>query len=214
MVVIRPAPIKHLSTQSIHVNFGRIVAIFMDHQTKQAMHQSKKIIIAFLLLAGTFAGQAQKKNAIKINILSPIVKTFNVQYEAKVKADASFQLGFFYTGYSSSGTDFSGFGVTPEYRMYLGDTEAPEGVYIAPFVRYQNFSLSDFSGKGTLSTFGGGLILGKQWLFKDKIVLDLFIGPSYSSGSVKVTSGGSTFDVPSTLNGFGLRAGMSFGFAF
>lgn len=178
------------------------------------MHKTNPLIIVCLLLIGSISAQAQKKNTIKINILSPIVKTFNVQYEAKVKADASFQLGFFYTGYSSSGTDFSGFGITPEYRMYLGDTEAPQGVYVAPFVRYQSFNLTDPSSKGTLSTFGGGLILGKQWLFKDKVVLDLFIGPSYSSGSVKVTSGGSTFDVPSTLNGFGLRAGMAFGFAF
>jgi len=178
------------------------------------MKQPNKLLLVCLMLAAAVSAQAQKKSAIKINILSPIVKTFNVQYEAKLKKDASFQLGFFYTGYSSTGTDFSGFGVTPEYRMYLSDTEAPEGVYVAPFVRYQSFNLSDSGGKGTLSTFGGGLILGKQWLFKDKIVLDLFIGPSYSSGTVKVTSGGSTFDVPSTLNGFGLRAGMAFGFAF
>jgi tetratricopeptide (TPR) repeat protein len=44
-------------------------------------------------------------------------------------------------------------------------------------VRYQSFNLTDTGSKGTLSTFGGGLILGKQWLFKDKVVLDLFIGP-------------------------------------
>ncbi|MFN7602354.1 MAG: DUF3575 domain-containing protein, partial [Bacteroidota bacterium] len=150
------------------------------------------------------------------NIFSPIVITFNFQYEKKLKEDASFQLGFFYTGYSVSETTFSGFGITPEYRFYLSDTSAPEGVYIAPFVRYQNFSLTESisNGKGTLSGFGGGLILGKQWIFKEKIVLDIFIGPNYSSGSLKVTSGNNVDFQTGVFDGFGIRTGLCFGYAF
>lgn len=179
------------------------------------MKTAYKLTCTTLLLSAiTFSGLAQSKgNVIKINILSPIVQTINLQYEKTLSATSSFQLGFFYTGYSVSGTEFSGFGITPEYRFYLSDTEAPEGVYLAPFARYQNFSLTESSNKATYSTFGGGLILGKQWLFKEKIALDLFFGPSYSSGSVSVTSGTNTFTT-SAFDGFGLRAGVCFGLAF
>ena len=173
---------------------------------------NKSFLVA-LLMTGFIITASGQGNVIKINILSPVVNTFNIQYEKKLKSDASFQLGFFYTGYSTGGTSFSGFGITPEYRFYLSDTEAPKGVYVAPFIRYQSFTLTDGGNKGTLSLFGGGLILGKQWLFKEKFALDLFIGPSYSSGSVKVTSGSDVFSTGS-FSGFGVRTGICFGYAF
>ena len=168
-----------------------------------------KLFFTLVLLTGIeLAGMGQDRgNVIKINILSPILKTINLQYEKKLNSSSSFQFGFFYTAVSVGSTDFSGFGITPEYRFYLSNTEAPKGVYVAPFVRYQNFTLTDGIDKGTLSTFGGGLILGKQWLFKDRIALDIFLGPSYASGSVEVTSGSNSFDTGSA-SGFGLRAGI------
>ncbi|NOS91921.1 MAG: DUF3575 domain-containing protein [Cyclobacteriaceae bacterium] len=174
----------------------------------------KKLILLAMSILTLNIVFAQKENVIKINILSPIVKTFNVQYERKLNESSSVQLGFFYTGYSANETTFSGFGITPEYRFYLTD-EALQGVYIAPFLRYQDFSLTESisNGKATQSTFGGGVILGKQWLFKEKIALDIFIGPSYASGDVKVTSGTGTFNT-NAFDGFGLRAGLCFGFAF
>lgn len=170
------------------------------------------VIFAVSLYSSTSYGQ----NVFKINILSPIVKTFNVQYERALSTTGSFQLGFYYTGYSNSGTSFKGFGITPEYRFYLSDTEAPEGVYVAPFVRYQNFKLEEddvFASKANFTAFGGGLILGKQWIFKEKVVLDLFIGPAYYSGSVDVTSGTDSFDT-GAFDGFGIRTGVCFGFRF
>lgn len=170
--------------------------------------------MAVLFACMVFTANAQSKgNVIKINIFSPIVKTFNIQYEKTLTATSSFQLGFFYTGYSSGSTDFSGFGITPEYRAYLSETDAPKGVYIAPFLRYQNFTLTDGGNKGTFNSFGGGLIIGKQWIFKEKVALDIFIGPSYSSGSAKTTSGSGTFDT-GVFDGFGIRTGLCLGFAF
>ncbi|MGE0589397.1 MAG: DUF3575 domain-containing protein [Cyclobacteriaceae bacterium] len=172
----------------------------------------KCLLVLTLIGAGILTSNAQ---VLKINILSPIVKTFNVQYEQAVSASSSFQLGFFYTGFDSDGTKFSGFGITPEYRFYLSDTDAPQGVYVAPFLRYQNFKLEEevTASEGDFTAIGGGLILGKQWIFKEKIALDLFIGPAYYSGSVDVTSGSDTFDT-GAFDGFGLRTGLCFGFKF
>ncbi|MFM8911376.1 MAG: DUF3575 domain-containing protein, partial [Flammeovirgaceae bacterium] len=76
----------------------------------------KKLFTVLLTMVVGTAAFAQKENVVKINIFSPIVKTFNVQYERKVKEDASFQLGFFYTGYSASETSFRGSLITRFFR--------------------------------------------------------------------------------------------------
>ena len=129
------------------------------------LHQKISIIVLLMIsINGLFSPDAlaQKGNVLKINIFSPIAKTLNLQYERKLSSSSSFQLGFYYSGFSITDTKFSGFGLTPEYRFYLSDTEAPHGVYVAPFVRYQNFSVTNGSDKGTLTTMGGGLIIGKD----------------------------------------------------
>jgi len=190
--------------------------------------KKNRLVALIILMAGAITSAHAQENVLKINIFSPIVKTFNVSYERKLSATGSFQLGAFFTSYSPEDTKFSfftsyspedtkfsGFGITPEYRFYLSETEAPAGVYVAPFVRYQNFKLTEESSasKGTYSSFGGGLVIGKQWIFKEKISIDAFVGPQFSSGNVKVTDGTDNFDT-GVFDGFGVRAGLTFGFAF
>ncbi|MCX7636308.1 MAG: DUF3575 domain-containing protein [Cyclobacteriaceae bacterium] len=173
----------------------------------------KKFII---LLSGLLLVTTLKAQVLKLNILSPIFKTANLSYEHAISKNGSIQIGFFYTGYKADVTKFNGFGITPEYRFYLSETEAPEGVYAAPFVRYQSFTVenTDTSGTGKFSAIGGGLILGKQWIFKEKIALDAFLGPAYYSGKVEADSGDeSDFDV-GFFDGFGLRFGVCFGVKF
>ena len=175
----------------------------------------KKLTFALLLMTVFSSAALAQSSVIKINLFSPIVRTFNVAYEKVIKKDASFQTGFFYTGYQDSGNiSYQGFGITPEYRKYVSDSDAPVGVYFAPFVRFQNFTLkNEFGDKGTLTTLGAGLVVGKQCIFKQKFSLDGFVGPSFSGGKVKTTSGNS-FDVSGGLNGFGVRLGLTLGLAF
>ncbi len=182
------------------------------------------VLIVSCLIAGNLS--AQKKNVIKINFLSPIVKTLNLQYEHALGAKNSFQIGFFYTGAKSGDVGLSGFGITPEYRMYFSEEKnAPAGFFLAPFIRYQNFSLTAdvhdnnnqiVDGKATLSAFRPGLLVGYQWLFSDKVTFEMFIGPSYSISSYKVTSDYGEEDDFSTsaFDGFGLRTGFTIGIAF
>lgn len=156
-----------------------------------------------------------KKNVIKANILSPIVKSGSFFFERKINDKSSAQLGIGFTGYKSGETKFSGIAITPEYRFYVSQSNpAISGFYIGPFVKYANYKLTDDTDKATLSTFGGGLTIGRQWIFSNVISLDIFAGPSYSTGDVKVTSGSDVFDVPGTISGFGLRAGVTIGVAF
>ena len=186
----------------------------------------KRILSVLVVTLLVLSVNAQKKNAIKINPFSPLVKTFNLQYERVLNEKSSFQLGLFYTGAESGDVTLTGIGITPEYRMYLSnDKEAPAGFFIAPFVRYQNFTLkadvlNDVSetveGKASFSAFRPGLLIGHQWLFSDKVTFEMFFGPTYSVNSVKVKSDYGTEDdfSASALDGFGLRAGFSLGFAF
>ena len=119
----------------------------------------KRLSIAFLLACTLFYAYPVKaqQNVVKMNFLSLIVKTFNVSYERVIDENNSFQLGVFYTGAKIGDTKLTGFGITPEYRFYLSETEAPNGVYVAPYLRYNNLELKDelSTSEATLSSIGG-----------------------------------------------------------
>jgi len=194
----------------------------------------RKFLLSSALLLGMGASAAHaQSNAIKINIFSPLVRTVSIFGEHALNENSSAQLGFYYTRFSVGDTKFGGFGITPEYRYYLSD-EVMNGFYVAPFLRYQSLTmkLDDYrsyyydvngnyvptssSPKATLSTIGGGLLIGYQRVFKKRITFDSFIGPSFNSGSIKVKSGGANENVFETgsFDGFGVRLGITLGVAF
>jgi Protein of unknown function (DUF3575). len=190
----------------------------------------KKVLFVALTVVmfsvSSVLAQDNPKNVFKINLGSLAVSTFNFQFEHAVAEKQSLQLGFFYTGFKVSDTKFSGLGITPEYRFYMSQKGAPKGFFMAPFLRYQNFKLTnsttDFTTgetideKAKLSTFGGGAILGFQGLIGNVVSIEVFAGPSYNAGSVKVeTEGGSSSDFSlGSFSGFGVRAGFTVGVAF
>jgi hypothetical protein len=178
----------------------------------------KKLLIFsfFVAISGFFSHQTMAQNVVKANILSPVFKTGSFFYERGISENKSFQVGVYFTGYKLGDVRLRGYGITPEFRYYLSATEAPEGVYIAPYARYQSFSLTEATstGKGKYSSVGGGVLIGKQWIFKNLISLDTFIGPGYNAGSVKVDVGEEeSLDVGS-LGGFGIRTGITLGLKF
>lgn len=178
----------------------------------------KKIITAAVICMAAMQVQAQKTTLttnVKLNLFSPIARTASGFVEQKVSESSTVQLGFYYTGFSGSDLKLRGFGITPEYRYYVGKKEAMNGFYVGSFLRYQQFKLSDKEDNaGKLSTYGGGFLIGNQWIFSKKVILDAFIGPSYNHGDVKVTSGQNEFDLPGGVNSFGVRTGVSIGIAF
>ncbi len=175
------------------------------------------IVAALFISLSVKADEPVSQNIIKANLFSPLVRTGSFFYERALNEDMSFQMGFFYTGASISDTRFRGVGITPEFRYYLSERRtAPSGVYVAPYLRYQNFSLSAEGdpGKATYSGLGGGLLIGAQTLLKNTISLEGFIGPSYFSGNLKVTDGEQDdFDI-GFFDGFGVRFGFTVGLAF
>ena len=170
------------------------------------------------VVAGAQAQEAGRSNAIKLNPLSLAFATGNVSYERAIGAKSSLQLGGFYSGFSAAGLKYSGWGVTPEYRMYFaGQKEALNGVYVAPFARYQNFKLVDktYSENTTsFSTIGGGATIGWQKMWGSGFVLDLFAGPSYNKANFKNEGDEEDFNVKGGFTGFGVRTGITLGFGF
>jgi len=182
----------------------------------------KKVLFATALLVAVSSGlKAQDEggfqNAIKLNPLSLVFATGNVAYERAVSENSTIQLGVFYSGVSISGLKYSGLGITPEYRIYFaGNRQAFNGVYVGPFVRYQSFTLKDkdTDDEAKFTSFGGGAVIGWEKAWASGFLLDLFVGPAYNKGKVKEKSGGQEFDVAGSIDGFGVRTGITLGFAF
>ncbi len=179
----------------------------------------KLLLFAFIALPGMHlsAQDGPHPNAIKINPLSLFLATGNVAYERAVTDNQSFQIGAFYSGVGLGDIKYSGLGITPEYRFYFaGRKEALNGVYAAPFLRYQSFSLKNKSSanEAKYSSFGGGATIGWQKMWDSGFVLDLFVGPSMNSGKFKNNSDEDEFDISSGIDGFGVRTGITLGFGF
>lgn len=185
----------------------------------------KKItLLCFALVSFTCAFAQQKSTIIKTNPLSLAVANINLSVEKAVGEKKSFQMhGAYWLGGSVGDTKLNGFFLTPEFRFYVTDHGVPQGFYVAPFARYESLSAkskvtlgSTSEGKATLSRIGGGVDIGYQFFFGDKVTWDIFMGPKYLSNSVKYSDGASqdSMDLGRFSGSFGLRFGTTVGIAF
>ncbi len=182
----------------------------------------KKLVLLILAVMLAIPVLPQEKstvstdaNVVKVNMLSLAVGTGSLFYERKLSDALSGQLGVGYLGFKSSGTKFTGLILTPEVRFYPKKT-AIDGVYLAPYLRYQKFTVStdDNTSEGSLNSFGGGVCLGRQWIWDSGFTMDLFFGGHYGSADLKVTTGSeSDLDVD-IFDGFKVRVGLALGFSF
>ncbi|PWS26938.1 hypothetical protein DHW03_13020 [Pedobacter yonginense] len=174
----------------------------------------KKLFLCALTALAFLGAKAQDaQNTIKINPLSALLSTGSVFYERKINDGISAQLGLAYTGIKLEDVKFTGVAITPEVRFYLKQ-KAISGLYAAPFLRYQNYTVTDGTDKGKYNSFGGGALIGRQWVYGSGFVLDLFFGPSYNSGTYKATQGNNEPDIKGGIEGFGIRTGIALGFGF
>jgi hypothetical protein len=132
--------------------------------------KSTLFFLVFCLLAGSLNAQV-KKNLIKTSLVFPLAEIFEFSYERVINADKSVQLSVFAGGSMD-------IGIMPEFRYYLSENQvAPNGVFIAPFAMLS----SQFGG--------GGIMVGIQKLFKEKISLDASLGPFVTGDGVAVMGG-------------------------
>ena len=190
------------------------------------------ILVLFSLVAlnNNLKAQETKKNVVTLSLSNMVLVTPTIYYERAIGEKTSIQMGGYYTGAKSSGVKFAGLGVIPEFRFYPGSYGAPRGFYCAPFAKYQNYSISttvddliggsSYDAKATLSGIGGGLIIGGQVYVADVVILDLFIGPSFTSWSTNYKGDATEDDFGSVSmikfdgSSVGIRFGLSLGFGF
>ena len=172
----------------------------------------------------------QKQNIVKLGFLS-------FHYERAISKKVTAQFITHYKtvgeGSASSGnntpilqTESSGLGVGAELRFY--PKSALNGFFVAFSPRYQNYNftvpngVTDNNGnvsdaKANWNSYNVALLVGQQWIFKDKFSLDIYAGPALVGGVFEIIRG--TRDA-FTLFGTGantgvtLRAGLSFGFVY
>jgi len=181
----------------------------------------RKLVVLFLALALTLSSIAQdntsvssEKNVLKVNTLALLLGTGSIFYEHSFSDLTSGQLGLGFSSYKIGDTKMGGLILTPEFRIYP-KKDAIDGFYIAPYLRYQKFSLENTSSsdKGTFTNMGGGVAFGRQWITNSGFTMDLFFGGHYGSSKIKVEAGTNSFDTDK-LEGFRPRLGFALGFAF
>jgi hypothetical protein len=171
------------------------------------------------LLAVTFSVEAQrdKRFGLKMNLISTAaVKTFNLIPEYAINQRFSAQIGFYRTNnFTYKEHKFSGMAITPEVRVHLLPHYL-KGLYAAPFFRYRKLTweIPSKNAGADFISIGGGVSVGYQFLIKNLVMLDFFVGPAFSSHDIKVKTGVvDDFKLPITTS-VGARAGIGVGFAF
>lgn len=196
----------------------------------------KKGILSFVVFFMLFAnGVFAQQGVLKWNPLSLIINCYNGSFEYVIKERYSAQLGGYFINFSQEVKEknhftyfkLNGFSFTPEFRYYIFK-EAPNGLYVAPFLRYQNLLFKSHEELDTLGqtftndekyrfqTLGGGFTLGYQWIRNGRYSIDVFVGPSYYFGTAKAGSNidNDKFSLNSlgkVSGGFNLRWGFLLG---
>jgi hypothetical protein len=169
---------------------------------------------------------AVHNNLIKINPLSLIAATGSFAYERVINEQMSGQLGLLFTRYSgrvTGGRTLSGFAITPEFRYYLTGA-APQGFFVAPFLRYRRTSLvgdvtvqgRTFEGTLQMTNFGGGVLVGGQFVLGERISFEGFIGPTVTGRSYDLSEETTErdYEVPNFFSPVWFRTGITVGFLF
>jgi hypothetical protein len=120
------------------------------------------VVFHSVIITGQDPDPGNKKHVLKTGFLAPVLGIVSLALEKPVSENSSLQLQLLATY-----EDF-GIGLFLDYRFYLSDTSAPEGIFV-----------SLFQGAGGTDDFiaGTGLAIGTQKVFKEKISVEGFVGP-------------------------------------
>ena len=162
-------------------------------------------------------GQRTKRFAVKVNLTSTaVVKTFNLIPEYAITQRFSALVGFYRTNnYTYKEHVFAGSAITPEVRFHFSPSYL-KGLYIASFLRYRKLAW-EIPSKGAGADFismGGGFSAGYQFLIKNLLVVDMYVGPAFSGHNLKVKTG-VVDDFKLGINAsVGARGAIAFGIVF
>ena len=182
------------------------------------MKKSLSFILLFVILtlSNVVAQDVyEQKNVVNLGLGGLALGNVSLNYERTFSDSRAASLtagllvprklpSFIYDNISEEGNwdadnKLSGFFIMPEYRFYPTYKIAPEGFYIAPFLRLNYYTL-DISGdfdnvtadiKGKFTGFGGGVQFGMHWVIKERVSIDFYlagIGLYYDNLSLRFES--------------------------
>lgn len=168
-------------------------------------------------------------NILKINLASLALMNISIQYEYLIGDKISVALGLRYMPSGNipykniltdllidqadypellqvvDNTKLNSFAITPEFRYYF--KSAGKGSYIAPFLRYDHFSLStnlntdingnnyDINFDGGLTRYGLGILYGTQFELPGNFYFDWWIaGPYINMSQFNLNASGFTIN--------------------
>jgi len=166
----------------------------------------KKFLSLFVALS--FIGfLSAQKSVVKTNPIGLAFGNLNAKYETALNSKTSILVGANYF-YKLFGVSVNSFGLDGEYRFFFTNKKknVPEGFYIGPSVGVNFINQKDIDYSAT--SLGIGATLGYQWIWDSGFVLDLGLGPQYTT--VLSESGTST----TSFSGVLPRLSFAIGYAF
>lgn len=156
-------------------------------------------LIGLLVLSGLLVGRpllAQdtmsrfvRPALVKTNLAGPI----SLFLEVPTTARQSLQLSAQHLNMKLLFDRVRLFSITPAYKFYLSKSAgsarrpAPKGLYLSPYLRYRWMESevseswwSPASGRVAYAMFGGGVVVGAQFISRWGLTLDGFLGGGYN----------------------------------
>lgn len=143
----------------------------------------RTLLLMMVLLSLQMHGQEAQKtkqNSVRLEMISAVQNKFAFHLE-RYKNQHSFVLNM---GVSLSETPDGKevFEAYPEYRYYYQD-KVLGGWYIGPHLRYKKTSEKNYY---QVKSYGLGFNFGYQFNLAKGIIIDLYFGPEYALGDVKL----------------------------
>jgi hypothetical protein len=182
------------------------------------------LIIVFIFITTMAFSQ---KNVVKLGIFGVGYGDFSLSYERVIAPKSALNLTFGYLNPNTSLINFNpnfesdggvglkelydGFHTSVDYKFYVGKKEAPQGFYIAPYLRYfgYKFLMIDeidqvyFNVNSRISSVGLGFQMGYHWIVYDKISIDWYflgIGVEYMMPKLVYTTDEENFNYGSIVD--------------
>lgn len=136
--------------------------------------------------------QGQKRRALKMGFISPLIGTTKITYEQNIRPGRSFELKASMIGVGFNVEGGKGMFGSVGYKMFkkpnyvtsdMKRSHQMQGIYVKPEIFFGSYTggLLDISNE-KFGGVGALMNIGMQWIFADTFVFDLAAGVGYGSG--------------------------------
>jgi hypothetical protein len=192
------------------------------------------LILSFSFLFAAAQDQEGKtevfRNSLKVNPLSFFSGTFQMSYERLIGSDKSLNFSAGLTYKDSEDENVTGYKGEFQFRYFILQRETPRAnrrLYFAPFIfdqysevlQHNAYNGLGISGKYQydVNSFGTGIVMGVNWVFSKRFVIDAFIGGGVRTSNARPSY--NNYFIDDSLFGYAYkgifpRIGLDLGFTF